>query len=747
MDVSNLTAGELAQILNATRIGTVCTDQWIRTQRIRAGLSIGNGKRISLLRYVAWAATQWRPVVATEEKPVGDEREREAARKKKQRAASRDLMIPPIADPARRKACEEDIYLFLKTYFPDTFYEDFTPQRRQIVDAILTAAKHGGDQSIAAPRGDGKTTIAECVLIFCMMTGLLLFPLIAAATGPDAERILSNIKEQLEEKAEILAADFPEVCHPIRALGGMPNRANGQTVGGKRTLIRWSGKLIRFPRVPGSAGSGAILMTRGMDAAIRGIRVGYMRPDFVLIDDPETRDSASNDEQVIKREQIIEQDLGGLGGSGKRLARVMLTTVMNRRCLSWKYTDPQQKPSWKGRRFRLLEKLPERQDLWDEFISRRKAEQLSGDENARGAHAYYLENREKMEAGAVLGNPYNFIRNLLPDGSAQESSSLEHCYVLIADRGWEHFATEYLNDPLEESGPIESGISATRIQMQVSGVPRRIVPSEEVKLVQAIDVGKFALHWVVSAWKSNATGWIVDYGVQEVWGTTKGSDEAVDTGIRRALHARREVMLQNPYCYANGDVAPVALTLVDAGYRTQAIYAFCREVGIAFRPAMGFGQSSGAVKTNFNMPMPTKDKRPGDQWFLSRNAKGVWLVCMAADHWKAWVHDRFMTPPGDAGSLRLFGMPSDRGDRMSEDQKGHFSYAKHLTNEIEVEEPVKGKGMKRGWKVKSETNHYFDATYMSAVAASMCGVSIIAGKTPPRKVVTAKPNESKVIYL
>lgn len=746
MDVSSLSASDLAQILNTTRFGTVCTDQWVRSQRIRAGLLLGRGKRIDLLRYVAWLAVQWKPPDSAPASGLG-EREREADRKRKQRAKSRDLTIPPVANPERRKACEDDIFLFLNTYFADTFYEDFTPQRRQIVEAILNAAKYGGDQAIAAPRGDGKTAIAECVLIYCLLTGLLWFPLIAAATGPDAERILSNIKEQFEEKAELLAADFPEVCYPVRALEGMPNRANGQTVGGKRTYIKWSGKTIRLPTVAGSVASGSMLTTRGMDAAIRGIRIGKLRPDLIVIDDPETRDSASNEDQVTKRELIVEQDLGGLGASGRRLARVMLTTVMNRRCLSWRYTDPQQKPSWKGRRFRLLERLPERQDLWDEFVAQRKANQLTGDTNARGAHAFYLANRRAMDEGAVLGNPYNFIASLLTDGTQQESSALEHCYNLIADRGWEHFATEFLNDPPEETGPIESGISATRIQMQVSGVPRRQVPAAEIKaLVQGIDVGKFALHWVVTAWAANATGWVIDYGVQEVWGTTKGSDEAVDTAIIRALHARREAMLQSPYTYVNGDQAAVTLTLVDAGYRTPAVYQFCRDSGLTFRPAMGFGQSSGAVKANFNMPVGSADKRPGEQWFLSRKERGTWLVCMAADHWKAWVHDRLMTPPGDPGSLRLFGEPSTHAGRMSEDQKRHFSFAKHLTNEVEVEEPIKGKGLKRRWKVKSETNHYFDATYMSAVAASMCGVSIIAGKTVP-KVPARKAGEPNVRYL
>ena len=36
-----------------------------------------------------------------------------------------------------------------------------------------------------------------------------------------------------------------------------------------------------------------------------------------------------------------------LGGQKRRVARVMLTTLQNRTCVSFKCTDPEQKPTWK----------------------------------------------------------------------------------------------------------------------------------------------------------------------------------------------------------------------------------------------------------------------------------------------------------------------------------------------------------------------------------------------------------------
>ncbi|KKL65940.1 hypothetical protein LCGC14_2149960 [marine sediment metagenome] len=567
-------------------------------------------------------------------------------------------------------------------------------------------------------------------MIFCLLTGLVRFPLIAAATGPDAQRILDHLKGHLERN-ELLAADFPEVCYPIRALEGAPQRAGSQTVGGKRTYLKWAQDYIILPTVKGSKASGSAIMTRGLDAAIRGIRVGALRPDLVIIDDPETRESVRSEQQTATRELTIEEDLAGLGGGDKKLARVMLTTLMRRVSLSATYTDRQEKPSWKGRRFKLLDKFPHRTDLWEEYQALRAENFVSGDEHARGAHAFYLANRKAMDAGAVIVNVGRFNGSLLEDGTQAEASALQRCYNIIADRGLEHFLTEYQNDPPEESGPIDSGITAGRIQRQVSGYPHRVIPPGCTVLTMAIDVGKYALHWVVKAWRPDCTGFVIDYAVQDVHGTTRGTDDentrATDRAIIKALYTLREQMLANPYRAVDDKVTPIDKTLVDAGYRTQAVYHFCREAGIAFQPAKGMGKSSGCVEPYFRAPVRiTTDKRPGDGWFLSRQPSRVWMVGMDTDRWKGWEHDRWLTPPTDPGSCLLFG-ERGLGDRLSQDQKDHFVFAKHLTAEVEREENVPKKGMVRSWHVKPgrNANHYFDASYMADVAANMCGISLM----------------------
>jgi len=678
------------------------------------------------------------------------ERNRDTIRKRAASATAKDVYIEPApaTNKRRRKRLEKNDAKWLMYYFGvksnshNPFWYKFTSQQLQMIEAIGHAARWGGDQSLAASRGEGKTTFFERLLTKYALEGRIKFGVLCAATGTAAANSLEAIRDSLETN-DLLYDDYREVCWPVRALENTPNRAHYQTVSGKRfdnrkpfshepSRFSWCGQSVVFPEVPGSPSAGAIIATRGLDAAVRGLKRKGRRPDIVGIDDPDTEESARSEEQAKKLEDRIDKALGGLGGQQRGIARVMLTTLQNRICVSYRFTDPEQKPSWKGKRYRFRIKPPDMPDLWDEYISIWQGciQELSKDGKcldpfARKAHDFYLANRKSMDVGAVVANPNRFNPEKLPDGSQLEVSALQRYYNEVARIGPEAVAAEYDNNPPEESGPIESGITAHRVQRQVSGYSRRLVPPEVACVVQGIDVGKFACHFVVKAFRTDATAFVIDYGVQEVLGTIRGSDEALDKHILRALYARRETVLENPYAKADGEIVEVQKTIVDAGYRTDAVYHFCREAGIAYQAAMGFGKSSGCAKTSFNGPVRvTADKRPGDGWFLTARPQGVWLCGMDTDRWKGWEHDRWMTPADLPGTCLLFG-ERGIGDRLSDDQKHHFSFSKHITAEVESEDPTKNKGMVRKWKVKSDTNHYLDASYMADVAANMCGITLL----------------------
>jgi hypothetical protein len=672
----------------------------------------------------------------------------DAQRKSAQRAKERDLRISRVFDPIRRRDCLADSYLFLKTYFGGIFSQPFTSDRREMVDAIERAAMYGGDQAVAGPRGDGKTRSALFVSLKLELAGKLRFPIVVSKSGPRATRELKNLKDAIRN-SEPLRRDFPEVFEPVLALGGWASKARQQTAYGQFTNLEWAEECIILPTIPTellranrwdqdieSAACGQIFASLGVEGPIRGYSIRNERPDLALLDDIDDRESARSELQTQTRESIIEEDIGGLAGPDKTIARVMLCTLINRTCVAATYTDRAKKPSWKGQRHKLLAVMPERADLWEEYIALRKG-RGDDDPDARKAHEFYLANREPMDAGAVVTNPYRFDNRPLADGEPGQVSALQACFDLIADRDWEHFNTEYQNDPPEEDGPIESGISAGKIQARLSGYPRRVVPPECVALTQGVDVQKAGLYWVVKAWRADATNYVVDYGYFETHGTTYGSDEGIELAILRALLGRMEQYQVEPCRKIDGEVVDLDLTLIDSGWQTSSVYQACREIGLGVYPAKGHGKSHGCAAPNFHDALKrTIDRKPGDGWFMARQQQNTWLVHCDTDRWKSFEHARWLTPQAKPGAAYLFGEATDEelryaDKKMPREAKEHFAFAKHLTAEIEVEEVVRG-SLKRMWKTKAGRvqNHYLDASYLADVAAAIKGVRLLSDSQP-----------------
>jgi len=660
---------------------------------------------------------------------------RDAARHRLRRAQERDLEIPRILEPNRRSDCLSDIYDFLPTYFPSVFFQPFTDDRKEMVDAIKHAAKYGGDQSVAGPRADGKTRSALFVALALSLDGSISFPMILSKSGPRAHRELKNLKEGMRE-SELFAADFPEIMFPIHSLGGWSSRARQQTVYGEYTWLEWGEECIIFPRIRSellwehgwdqvrSAASEQVIASLGIEGPVRGYSIRNRRPDLAILDDIDDRESAASEIQTATREKIVEEDVGGLAGPDKTVARVMLCTLINRTCVAATFTDKTKKPSWRGQRHKLLKEKPTRADRWDEYIALRQA-RADDDPDARVAHKFYLEHREEMDAGAVVTNEFRFDSRPLLDGTPSEVSALQACYNLIADRGWEHFNTEYQNDPPENTGPIESGITAKLVQRQVSGLKQGEVPEGCTVLVHGVDVGKWRFHWVVRAFKPDGTGYTIDYGIQNVHGTKSGSEEGLDRAIRIEILRRVKEFREKPYAQQFRD----SLTLVDAGYRTEAVYAACQAAGLGVMPVMGFGKSAGCAKISWEeIYKSSDDKKPiCDGAFRTRKGIGdkFWLVCALADKWKAWEHDRWMTAQDKPGCMWLWGERGD-GPRLSLDEREHGHYASHIVAEVEIEDTVKG-SLVRKWKSKQTENHWLDASYYADVAAAMKGIRVLVG--------------------
>lgn len=645
-------------------------------------------------------------------------------RKRLRRNKAAEVEFREPANPARRAACLSDPQRFMRTYGKHIFFRPFVTHHEAMIQAIWERAKTGGDKAIAAPRGEGKTQIALWMLKYILLANLVQFPVIVAATRKLAQRSFKQIKAAFASNT-LLIADFPEICDCVIELDGAPQRAAKQHVDGVKTNIIWTQDEIGFPTYPGSPYGNKYMTYFGLDAAIRGVSFNGTRPDFVLIDDPETAQAARSDTLHYDIEEMIDGDIALLSGPDRTMTRVVLTTIQNRRCYSFRVTDRTIKPAFAGDRYGALQQWPSNSDLWQEYIAIRKQAQEAGDKDGVAAREFYIANQAAMQEGAILTNPYRFVTTLDAQGNAIEVDALQSFFNRVADLGMATVNAELQNNPDDEEQVDSLRLTPGRVSSRISGLQRNELPSVDNPVITAaIDVGKYFSYWVKLCFVGNATGYVIDYGVMNTPGmNATTSDRAVELGILAALlQWRTEILAVNP----------PSLVLVDSGDFSPAVYEFVRQSQQPFTASKGYDQSQ------FHMGKETSERRHFTEcWAGILKNERQWLYHVNSEYWKQWVHERFNTPTFDEthqpndGALSLFIPP---------DQKYHLDFSHQVCAEERQEVFIPKKGLQRKWIRVKKANHYLDAMAYASAAAAVMGVKIIQPVKLPTTVREQTPS-------
>jgi hypothetical protein len=653
--------------------------------------------------------------------------------------------LPPVKDPARRAACREDSALFAKTYFPDRFPLPFCRDHLDAFRAMQACSEHGGRYARAMMRGGGKTTSAEVEALRALLYGLRRFLVLIQATQPLAALSLAKIQRALETN-DLLLEDFPEVCFPIRALERIHNRARGQTQNRRPTNIQWKGDGVVLPTIAGSVSSGAVIHVTGITGAFRGLNmVGpdgeIFRPDLVILDDCQTRDSAKSPTQTADREAIITDDVLALAGPTTEIAAVMLCTPIFPNDLSERFLDPEKHPDWNSQRGRMLRRFPDRMDLWDRYAELRKLGQREGDRGA-AATEFYREHRADMDAGADVTWPER--------KKPGELSGLQSAMNLFVDnpRG---FRAEYQCEP--EAVDLGFGIKelgADQVAARLSGTERYQVPAESTRLTAFIDCGK-ALHWFgVVAWTERFGGTVIDYGpwprqarsifaagdarpsiaekLAELAGTPLefNEEQIVYAGLERVV---AEVMGRTYYRVGGGELR-IEACLIDSGNWTKTVYQFvqrnAKQYGWPLYPSKGIARTTTARGVSEWKPRP--GERKGYHWRLTTGEYSkVRAVQFDPDPWKSFIHLGMTTPAGGPTGLFLYGTSAAQ----------HAMIGEHCAAEYGEPQTIRGTTFDK-WQVRVHRpdNHLLDVLVGCAVAASLLGIEWSAtadGKLPPRR--------------
>jgi len=634
--------------------------------------------------------------------------------------------LPPVEDPARRAAAARDLAFFCRAYFPDIFHLPWSEDHLKVIRKLETCILKGGLFAVAMPRGSGKTSLCKAACLWAILYGYREFVALIGSSEGHATNMLRDLKIQLETNTR-LKEDFPEVCHPIAALEGIANRCKGQLYQGKRTFIEWTADRIVLPTIPGSAAAGAILTVAGITGQIRGMSHQrpdgrIVRPSLVILDDPQTDESAHSPSQCAAREATIAGAVLGLGGPGEKIAAIMPCTVIRPGDLADTFLNTEKHPEWNGERLKLIYAFPTRKDLWAEY-GQVLAEGLRAGKGIAPATEFYRVRRAEMDEGAVVAWPERFHHD--------ELSAIQHAMNLLLQNE-QAFWAEYQNEPLPEESVEEEDLSADQIASKLNRMRRGEVPIGCNHLTMFIDVQQNLLFFVVAAWEDDFTGYVIDYGTypkqDRPYFTLRDARRTLAmvtgvAGVEGAIYAGLEKLttdyLGREFRRADGALLRIERCLVDAnwGQSTDVVYQFCRQSAHAAVLMPSHGRFIGAS----SRPLNDYQRKPGDRvgfnWRIPnvQGRRAVRYCVYDTNFWKSFVYARLAVAMGDRGCLSLF------GDRPEQ----HRLFAEHLTAEYRVRTEGRGRTVDE-WKlrVSGGDNHWLDCLVGCAVAASLQGVAL-----------------------
>lgn len=234
--------------------------------------------------------------------------------------------------------------VWCRFFLPQMFKNETPAFHFDLVRRLLSK----GNEYIAVPRGFAKTTLAQGVMCFIAANRLRNFVVIVEKSFTEAAEVLSVVRETF--------TDNPRVLGVYKAL----SKRDDQGVE-KEQAKETEGDLLI---------NGVRFRAKGFNTAIRGLKSGPFRPDFVLVDDVEEDEHVRVEEQRRKyRENFTQGILPALdiGGQVKvigtilhndSLLRTLIETHGGLLLRAFELSDPQNTLLWPERWTyeRLMEK-------------------------------------------------------------------------------------------------------------------------------------------------------------------------------------------------------------------------------------------------------------------------------------------------------------------------------------------------------------------------------------------------------
>ena len=617
---------------------------------------------------------------------VDKKREIVARSKRRHVLKASDIGEPPERDDKLWRAGKSSVAVFARKLFPHLCYRPLDGGLRASADTMERCIRDGGMFVQALPRGSGKTTLSLIAALWAVLYGHRRFVVIVAASDALAQQLMSDVQKELTEN-EMLFRGFPNAILPFRALEGRRQRAGYQTYKGELTGLVIRKEMIQFAMRPEHDAAGSVIRAVGLTSAVRGLRVGGLRPDLILIDDPQTDESAASPTQTEMRERLIMGTLLGLGGHDVSISCVMNATIIRPNDLSDLFLNPDRHPEFMRQKMGIFIQLPKRMDMWEEYCRLWRQDVREGRLDAPNAKSYYRQNRNEMEDGAVP-----FSKHLFAEG---EMSAIEHAMILRAKLGDEAWQAEYMNAPITKSASVVQ-ISPELVRTRTNGLERWEIPANCEIITAFSDVNRLGMCWVLVAWGKDGSGYILDYGSIPERGELF-PENATDVQQRTAIaHGIRTLAERLSGLRLVRGTFPMTIRAcgVDRGWHPDVVHTTTRVVRAPFPmlPCRGFPAAQ------YNPTGKNVVGRPGYWCHMTEAPRTGQYLAVCVDFFKEVIQRGFMSEPGTPGSITLWGRNATV----------HTEFAAHICAEILEDKAFGAKGPLWRWRTTGR-NDWFDA--------------------------------------
>lgn len=223
---------------------------------------------------------------------------------------------------------------------------------------------------VMMPRGFSKTTlVGQACVLYMLLYKDYKFPVYLSETATHANTQLLNVKRELETNVRIKAV-FGDL---------KPDQRSGS---------KWAEDFIQPT-------NGSAVVSRGRGGQVRGLNVDGTRPDFILFDDVENKESVSTEEQRAKTREWLFADVMPAQDEANPAATIVgLGTLLHREALLMTLMKD---PEWTVIKFGAVDRQGEL--LWEFKMDHEKLERKKMSYARAGLlHLFYMEFHNELHS-------------------------------------------------------------------------------------------------------------------------------------------------------------------------------------------------------------------------------------------------------------------------------------------------------------------------------------------------------------